>query len=143
MFWLVILISGLLYRIPRGGGLGEGRSFEGAAIWAGATGIGFGLVFWSFWPLAIIPLLMLGETQAKSNYWPSSPGASVWKHSLQGCLLLNPLMGPIYYGWYHLDQRFGLPTFSRYIDGYTAWAELNCGPVTALSYGVLLCFLLT
>ncbi len=141
MFWLMILISGLLYRIPRGGGLGDDHSFEGAAIWAGVTGIGFGLVFWSFWPLAIIPLLILGEAPAWSQWWPNRPdGGSIWKLSLRGCLLLNPLMGPIYFGLY--SHRNKLPAWPG-LNGWTEWAELFSGLVTASSYGVLLCFLLT
>lgn len=141
MFWLMVLISGILYRVPRGGGLGEGRSLEGSAIWAGVTGLGFALIFWSFWPLVIVPLLILGEAPGWSKWWPNRPdGGSMVRLSLRGCLLLNPLMGPIYFEMYHHREK--LPSLPG-LGGWSEWSELACGIVTATAYGVVLCFLLT
>lgn len=136
---LALVLSAILYRIPRGGGLGSGKSTEGALIWAGFTALSFvwifGLPWWCI-PL-LVALLMLGEAPGWSKWWPNAPGANIWRLSGRGLLLLNPLMGPIYFGAFrHREQ---LPRYGRFLDGWTAYAELLSGFVTACSYALLAC----
>lgn len=141
-----MFVSAVLYRIPRGGGLGEGRSFEGALIWASVTGLLSASMLWHWLPIACIPLLMLGEAPGWSKWWPNQPGGgNVWRLSLRGCLLLNPLMGPIYFWCYNNQDE--LPDFGEWADDWTEWSELACGFVTAAVFYLLMwwivCSLLT
>lgn len=132
-----MIISTILYRIPRGGGLGEGRSFLGALIWALGTGVITALWLGHWLPLACIPLLMLGEAPGWSKWWPNqSDGGSVWRLSLRGCLLLNPLMGPIYFWCY--QNKTKLPKLGKLASGWTEWSELACGFVTAAMFNLLM-----
>lgn len=128
-----MIISTILYRIPRGGGLGEGRSFLGALIWAVVTGALAALWLWHWLPLACIPLLMLGEAPGWSKWWPNRPdGGNMLRLSLRGCLLLNPLMGPIYFWCYRNKTK--LPKLGKLASGWTEWAELASGFVTATMF---------
>lgn len=131
-----MIISAILYRIPRGGGLGHGRSFLGALIWATATGVLASLWLGHWLPLAGIPLLMMGEAPGWSKWWPSqSDGGNIYRLSLRGCLLLNPLMGVIYFWCYRNMTK--LPNFGKLASGWTEWAELGCGFVTALVFNLV------
>jgi hypothetical protein len=138
---LTILISGTLYRIPRGGGLGPGKSFEGALIWALTSA----LLMWvtlsalNWWMIPVIVVLMMfGEAPGWSQWWPNSPTASKVRLSLRGMLLLNPLMGPIYFYFY--EQRERLPLNSGFFDGWTGWSEIVSGMVTITGYLILFSF---
>lgn len=135
---MIQIISAILYRIPRGGGLGEGRSTMGALIWAGVTGI-LNAVWLSHWvPLALIPVLMLGEAPGWSKWWPNNTAhvrnasARMWALNARGMLLLNPFMGFIYFWCY--GHRNDLPRLGKLASGWTEWAELACGFVTALAF---------
>lgn len=141
LLFLAILVSGALYRIPRGGGLGEGRSFEGSLIWALCSAF----MIWAiidavnWWMIPVITIMMMaGEAPGWSQHWPDKPTGSKWKLSLRGTLLLNPLMGPIYF--YFWDVRSDLPIYNRFFDGWTGWSEIVSGLVTMTSYVILFSF---
>lgn len=130
-----MIISTILYRIPRGGGLGEGRSTEGALIWAVATGALAALWLGHWLPLLGIPLLMAGEAPGWSKWWPNRPdGGNIWRLSLRGCLLLNPLMGYIYFWCY--KNKTKLPKLGKLASGWTEWSELGSGLVTAVMFNL-------
>lgn len=143
-YLLAILLSALLYRWPRGTGLGlpDGhwlsRAPKSAELpWA----LGSALLFWwatgTPWSMAVAPLLLMGEAPGWSDWWPNNETVEprYWtrmlKLSLRGCLLLNPLMGPIDFA---VDA---LPTpGDKRIVG-----ELLSGAVTAAAYLALLTYL--
>ena len=133
-----MIISTILYRIPRGGGLGEGRSTEGALIWAVVTAALCAYWLGSWYPLLGAPLLMAGEAPGWSKWWPNQPGANIWRMSLRGCLLLNPFMGIIYFWCYRNETK--LPKFGKLASVWTEWAELGCGLVTSMMFN-LVCWL--
>lgn len=139
MAFIAIFLSALLYRMPRGGGLGPGHSFVGALIWATGSAVLIAIALHSWLPLLSLIPLMLGEAPGWSRWWPNSAEASIWRLSLRGCLLLNPLMGPIYFTAY--GHRNKLPVAGRFLDGWTAWSELACGMVTASAYVIVLSFM--
>jgi len=129
----VVLLSALLYRWPRGGGPVDFGSFIGATIWALGTACFIAVLFADPFALVLGIPLMLGEAPKWSQWWPNRPdGGSIWKLSLRGCLLLNPFMG-LFYFWFY-GQRHRLRRFGDFLDGWTAYAELACGAVTASSY---------
>ena len=144
---LYIALSALLYRVPRGGpdpvvwlrwtgGTWPGPgSFFGALIWAAFTGLPLLLVApWWAWPITV-GALMLAEALGWADYWPSAPGGgSFWRLTLRGLPLLNPLMGVIYFRLYRIRHR--LEVHGPVLDGWTAYAEIASGAVTAT--GVLL-----
>lgn len=138
LVWLRVILPGILYRVPRGGGLGDGRSTLAALIWATASGIANALWLQHWIPLVLIPLLMLGEAPGWSNWWPNNEEKirNYWLRmgalSLRGCLLLNPLMGPIYFGFY--AKRDILRPIGKFLAGWTEYSELASGIVTAAAY---------
>lgn len=135
---LLIVLSGLLYRIPRGGvpiGWPEIPSALGAVLWAAPTALGLWLISGSPWALITFSMLVLGEAPGWSKWWPNrSDGGSMLKLSLRGCLLLNPLMGPVYF-WFH-ERKYRLWSLPG-LSGWTEWSELVCGLITAFSYSLL------
>lgn len=133
---LFILLSATLYRIPRGGPDGhvwkrwvgfEPGSTLSSAVWAISTGLFLALIT-SPWALLFIPILFLGEAPGYMKY-VKLDGVDSWRMNLRGCLLLNPFMGFIYAGC----QKVTWPRFGNLMDGWTAYAELFCGIVTATS----------
>lgn len=128
-----MIISTILYRIPRGGGLGEGRSTEGALIWSVVTA-GLCALWLGNWLVLLGAIaLMAGEAPGWSKWWPNRPdGGSMWRLSLRGCLLLNPLMGVIYFWCYRNETK--LPKLGKLASGWTEWAELMSGFVTASTF---------
>lgn len=146
---LAILISGILFRIPRGGpskevwedhfGFSGFGSFGGALIWAVFTGVSLSFLFglqWYYYP-SVIVFLMLAEAPGWSQWWPNRPdGGSFVKLTLRGCLLLNPLMGVLYFGFYKIRDR--LPTTKLLLDGWTSYAEILSGIVTATVFTILI-----
>lgn len=143
MLWaLAILISAFLYRIPRGGpsGLAIG-SFGGALIWAVGSSGAFAVAAGSWWPMVLIVGMLAGESPGWSRWWPNRlDGGNIWKLSLRGCLLANPAMGLIYFGFFR--ARAMLPTMP-YLSGWTEWSELACGLVTASAYAALVAAVMT
>lgn len=136
MIYLAILLSAIMYRMPRGGGLGEGRSSLGSAIWALLTGVLFAVSLNTWYGLLVGPLLFLGDAPGWSRWWPTGKNPSVIYLSLRGLLLLNPFMGVIYFGFHR--WRHKLPRYGRFIDGWTAYSELACGLVTATAWALVL-----
>tara|TARA_B100000678_G_scaffold237062_1_gene206804 strand:+ start:25143 stop:25562 length:420 start_codon:yes stop_codon:yes gene_type:complete len=133
------MISAILYRIPRGGGLGEGRSFIGALIWSVVTSVLAALWLGHWFPLLGWPFLLAGEAPGWSKWWPNQPsGGNILRLSLRGCLLLNPLMGPIYFWCYRHKTK--LPKFGKIASGWTEWAELGSGFVTSAMFN-LICYI--
>lgn len=135
-------LSALLYRVPRGGpnpdvwrklvGFAGPGSFGGALVWAAFTALPALWISWLAYPLAV-GLLMLAEAPGWADYWPSHPGGGdVWKLTLRGLPLLNPFMGFIYFRLYVVRDR--LRVRGWFLDGWTAYAELACGAVTAISF---------
>jgi hypothetical protein len=145
-----ILLSGFLYRVPRGGpdlhwwhkyfGYGLG-SAGGSIVWAGITTLLLYLVItMPIWvPLVVFAALMLGESIGYMR-WVSDEKVDVLPLTLRGLLLLNPFMGVIYYTAH--KYRDSLPVFPAIFDGWTAWAELACGFCVAIGYIVVLSLLL-
>ncbi|MAH44111.1 hypothetical protein CL614_10420 [archaeon] len=139
---LAILISGLLFRVPRGGpskevwedhfGFGGFGSTGGALIWAAFTACSLSYIFGLHWVYYILftATLMLMEMPGWSQWWPNRPdGGSFLRLTLRGCLILNPLMGLFYFGFYKIRDR--LPTSGFFIEGWTSYAEILSGIVTA------------
>jgi len=135
----IVLISAILYRTPRGGGLKEGMSFEGSLIWAVATCIMWAIFYSSWIPLLGWPLLMLAEAPGWSHLWPNQAnGGNKNKLNWRGSILLNPIMGEIYFKMYELQNENKLPLFKRFLKGWTEWAEILSGLVTSTSFGLIL-----
>lgn len=137
LFYLfAVLFSAVLYRWPRGGGPVDCGSFIGSFVWAFGTSVAITWSSGNLWALVLLLPLMLGEAPGWSRWWPNRlDGGSLTMLSLRGCLLLNPLMGVFYFGFFKVRAR--LPTVGLFLDGWTAYAELASGFVTALSYAAL------
>lgn len=134
---LAILISAVLYRIPRGGpdGVWWRQSFgiedvHGAWVWAigSAVLLSAAAGIWGAFPMVAL-LLWLGE----------KPGYMGWVNpvrplplTMRGLLLLNPFMGIIYWAAERWDRY--LPRYGVVMDGPTAWAELACGAAVAAAW---------
>ncbi len=142
---IVILISAALYRCPRGGPGGDvWRRWVGFApgstvaslVWA----IGSAVVIWLatgttpyFIPAAALAMY-LGEMVPYMRF-ATGPAPRYAMASLLGCAMLNPLLGPIY--WLARKGEGRLPTHGPLLDGWTCYAELGCGFVTAISYTII------
>jgi len=141
---VLVLLSIPLYRIPRGGpdpvvwlrwtdGIYNGSSALGALVWSSALGAGVWLqldLSW-YWLAGFVAYLMLAEAFGWSDWWPNRPnGGSLEKLSLRGVPLFNPLMGVIYFAAYRHENS--LPKYGEFLTGWTAWAELASGAVTAI-----------
>ena len=140
---LAILLSGLLYRIPRGGpdswwwvqslGLVE---IHGARVWAAGSGLLLAAAAGLWWAAPAVALLLwLGEKPGYMHLIRPA-GVNALGFTLRGLLLLNPLMGAIYWACHRWRAR--LPAYGVVMDGWTAWAELLCGLVTAAAWWALL-----
>jgi hypothetical protein len=140
----LVLISAPLYRIPRGGPSGDiwlrwtnnvysGSSALGALVWATslATGVWLQLDLSWYWLVGFVAYLMLAEAFGWSDWWPNNAnGGSLAKLSLRGVPLFNPIMGVIYFACYKRENS--LPSYGEFLTGWTAWAELLSGAVTAI-----------
>lgn len=138
MIYLAILISALLYRVPRGGPSGFlPSSALGSGIWAVASGLMLAYATGVWWPvgIAVALLMFLGEMPGYMKH-VSETSVDMRRLTLRGLLLLNPLMGVIYEGARRYTK--GWPTFGRWIDGWTAYAEVACGLVTASVFALAL-----
>ena len=135
---LAILISAILYRVPRGGPSGFlPSSVLGAAIWAGlSAGLFVGLLNGPLWLVGVVFAAMMFGEMKDYMQWVSETHVDVKRLTLRGCLLLNPFMGVIYEGCRRYAK--GWPRWGRWIDGWTAYAELGCGLVTACSYAAVI-----
>lgn len=143
---IVILISGVMYRIPRGGPDGhvwkswigfEPGSFLSALVWATCTSLGTllaaGYAVTLTLPMFLLALvffagyLAIAEASGYGNSW-SETHVNVRKLTIRGIPLLNPLMG----FWYWLFWKVRPPRiFGHLLAGWTAWAELFNGLTTA------------
>lgn len=136
---LAIILSTILYRVPRGG--------PGSAVWrrwAGfALGSRVGASVWALWTagsltyLAGLPwwvalagfvYLTLAEMPGYMQ-WVAGDRIDVRPLTLRGLFLFNPLMGVIYEFCRRHAKKW--PTYGPVMDGWTAYAELACGLVTA------------
>lgn len=139
---LALLLSAFLCRCPRGGPGGDvWRRWIGFApgsqvasiVWAGASAVTIvvasGAPIWLSVPFFFA--MWLGE-KVKYMRYVREDGVDVWRASLCGLALLNPMLGPTYC----LARRFKarLPNCGPLLDGWTAYAELVWGFFTALSY---------
>lgn len=127
---LMVIVSTILYRIPRGGlwGNHEIKSSIGAGIWSviSAIAIGWSMgVFWGYW-IAMAVYLTIAERPGWSDWWPNNNGGNLWRLNLRGLLLLNPIMGNIYFLCYKHREKY-----SKHL-GWTELAEMVSGFVTAL-----------
>lgn len=138
---LAALGSAAMYRWPRGVGweLPEGHWAEwipkkAELPWALGSAALFYLATGNPYAWLAAPLLIAGEAPGWSKWWPNNEEyePNYWKRmaklSLRGCLLLNPLMGPIDFAIHEApikgDKRI--------------YGELLSGFVTAVGYLVLL-----
>lgn len=142
----------MLYRIPRGGpntetwhkwfNFGGFGSFGGALIWAFWCAATFNdWVDPAHWwhgiliTAATLVYLMLAEAPGYMKWVSPISGVKILPLTLRGLPLLNPFMGIIYHiAWKNKDR---LPRFGKFIDGWTAWAELGCGAVVMTSLYLL------
>jgi len=141
----IIILSGILYRVPRGTGL----SFispkltvipKGCElIWSLLTAGGLSSAFQEPLLLLITPLMIAGEAPGWSKWWPNNNGGNMKRLNMRGLLLLNPLMGNIYFWTYHNQSK--LPKI-KFLSGWTEFAELLCGFVTAFSYTLVSYYLI-
>ena len=145
MTLLALLVSLILYRCPRGGPGGDvwkrwvgfsPGSQVASIVWAG---ISSGLIVLSasapYWFIGPFFLAMwVGEKVPYMRY-ATGPSPNYVMASVCGVALLNPLLGPVY--WLARKGEGRVPKFGPLIDGWTAYAELGCGLVTAISYTIL------
>jgi hypothetical protein len=157
MVWLLyVLISASLYRVPRGGpgrekwqewlGWDGPGSTGGRLIWACGTAGMLVYLTGSWWAMAAALYLWAAIVIAGgkwADYGPqpeANEGRNIQKMTLWGLVLLNPLYGFAYFGCY--AQRDRLPRWGYVLSGWTKWAELICGAVTAASVGFVVGWLL-
>lgn len=146
MIFFAVLLSAILYRIPRGGpdedvwkrwiGFAPGSRLS-TSVWAAGTAGSMVLTLGLPWWVAVIAFvyLTLAEMQGYMK-WVSEDYVDVRAMTLRGLLLLNPLMGVIYEGCRLYGKR--LPIKQPFIDGWTAYAELFCGLATACGVAFVL-----
>lgn len=145
MIDLPVLISAALYRCPRGGPSGDvwkrwigfaPGSTVAALVWAvlssGLIVLAADAPLWAFPAFALA--MFMGEKVPYMRY-ATGDAPDYRMASLLGCAMLNPLLGPIY--WLARKGEGRLPTFGPLIDGWTCYAELACGFVTAVGYTLL------
>ncbi len=140
---LAILISAVLYRIPRGGpdgwwwtqALGVSE-VHGARVWAIGSGVLLSAAAGIWWAAPAVALLLWLAEKPGYMHFIRPDGVSVVGFTLRGLLFLNPLMGVIYWACHRF--RASLPVYGLVMDGWTAWAELLCGFATAGAWFMLL-----
>ena len=98
-------------------------------IWAIGTAGVISLALGSWWPMLSALTLWAGEIPGYMHL-VSDRRVAVWRLNLHGLLMLNPLMGFIYELW----RGKRVPVWAPWLDGWTAYAELTCGAVTAAAY---------
>ena len=143
---LALLISAILYRVPRGGpdghvwkrwiGFAPG-SRVGASVWAGVTALV--LVFVTGTPWWCAPIVFLWLSYAESSAYMhlvSETSVDVKGLTKRGLILFNPLMGVIYEAARRYTKRW--PLKPPLVDGWTAYAELGCGLATAIGTLIVL-----
>lgn len=153
-----IILSAFLYRVPRGTGLPKSwRKVSKAheAIWAAGTAVLLAWTTGNSWALVTAPLLMAGEAMRWSRWWPNHVTKetgianfeahhwrSMVKLSLRGCLLLNPFMGPIYYGAYVMQSRIPAASWAFVPSrGWTEVSEYASGMITASAWSLVWYFI--
>jgi len=146
MIYAAILISAILYRVPRGGpdgdvwkrwiGFAPGSRLS-ASVWAALTAVMLVYASGAPWWMTVVVFttLSLGEMPGYMQ-WVAGDKVDVKRLTLRGLLLLNPLMGVIYEGCRRYAK--GWPIRQPILDGWTAYAEVACGLVTATSFAALL-----
>lgn len=143
---LAILLSGLLYRIPRGGP--DGRwwrqtlgvaEIHGARVWAIGSGLLLAAAAGLWWAAPAVALILWLAEKPRYMLWVSPP--RVLPLTVRGLLFLNPLMGAIYALCYRWRDR--LPVCGVVLDGWTAWSELACGLAIAATWLLLLTWVAT
>ena len=140
---LAILLSGLLYRIPRGGpdgwwwedsiGIAE---VHGARVWAIGSGVLLSVAAGIWWTAPIVALLLWLVEKPAYMHAITANGVRILPFTLRGLLFLNPLMGLIYWACHRWRDR--LPVYGVVMDGWTAWAELLCGLAVAAAWFTIL-----
>jgi len=166
---LAIELSAALYRVPRGGPSREvwaaylpawamrvWGSTVASGIWAGVSA--FALTWATGAPWWLVPIVAIALFAGEAPGYPKpgygSAGVAVGPMTRRGLLLLNPLMGVLYWAFWRiahdgpgessgrLKRIVCLPgTEFPFLDGWSAWAEWFCGRVTAASYVVVLIML--
>jgi hypothetical protein len=146
MIYATILISAVLYRVPRGGpdgdvwkrwiGFAPGSRLS-ASVWTAWTAGSLAYLTGLPWWVALLAFIYLTLAEMPGYMqWVSDDRVDVRRLTLRGCLLLNPLMGVIYEGCRRYAK--GWPIRQPILDGWTAYAELMCGLGTAASFAALL-----
>jgi len=149
MIYLAILISAATYRCPRGGPDGDAwkrwigfapGSRVGASVWAAWTAGSLAYLTGLPWWVALLAFIYLTLAEMPGYMqWVSDDRVDVRRLTLRGCLLLNPLMGVIYEGCRRYAK--GWPIRQPIIDGWTAYAEIFCGLVTAVGCAIVIVIL--
>ena len=143
LFLVYVCCAAILFRIPRGTGLGFlNLPFVvpkgGELLWAVAIGVFLAWQFHTPWALIVVPLLLAGEAPSWSSWWPNrNDGGNLMRLNIRGLLLLNPVMGYVYFWTY--TRRYGICKPRNFVlDGWTAYAELLNGFVTAGVYYIVI-----
>lgn len=129
-----LIVAALLYRWPRGTGLPFPKG--GELVWALGTSSLLYAATLDPWGWAFAPLLFAGEAPGWSRWWPNNETIEprYWvrmaKLSARGCLVFNPLMGPIDFAMHELGPRLK--------GDIRAYGELMSGAVTVtVCYSIL------
>ena len=138
---LVILLSGILYRTPRGGGpLAVPSTQLARFLWAAPTAAGLAWIVQDYWPLLYIPLMMAGVTMVTGRWWPGDPNASEKVGNIRGLFVLNPFQGTIYF-WCAKQNCMKKNLFkwrgAWMFDGSNSWGELFTGLGSATAYSAI------
>ena len=135
---LIVLISAVLYRVPRGTKFPWWGSYQSAT--AGRVIYAFTTAFMiepSLWGLVIAAWLWLAVVIVESkdaDYGPqpeARKGSSFWKLEIWGWVTLVPLFGVINYATYGLRDK--LPRLHKHLTGWSEYAELGNGALRAAS----------
>jgi hypothetical protein len=143
IYVLFIIISGLLYRMPRGTQF-MGSSTLGRVIWAAPTAIFAPVIFWDYYLIELAAcflylwLAVIFVEKADADYGPQPEArkeTSLFMMTLKGCLLFNPFLGLVNIAFYAVRDR--LKPLTSWLTGWSEYAELTNGLITALSFFVL------
>lgn len=103
---LIILISAVLYRYPRGTKL-WGSNLWGRGVYATVSGFMIEPSLWGFAVTAWLWLAVVILESKDADYGPqpeARKGSSFWKLEIWGWLTLVPLFGAVNYGMYRVRE---------------------------------------
>ena len=146
MVYLAILISAILYRVPRGGpdgdvwkrwiGFAPGSRLS-TSIWAAWTAGSLVYLIGLPWWVALVGFGYLSYAESRAYmHMVAEHEVDIAGLTKRGLILLNPAMGWIYEFMRRYAKRW--PIWQPLIDGWTVYAEVACGLVTAGMFALIL-----